>query len=103
MGTQVEHPGQHLSINNLPVRATLSCTALKLHEGSLRDLMSWPSWILVELIRAMPKGQKKRPSSHQVLATCLYVWIPHQDKEQRKNTQSKFGRLGERHRQGCIF
>lgn len=73
------------------------------HEGSLSDLMSGPSWILAELIGAVPKGQKKRPSSHHVLATCLYVWIPHQDKEQRKSTQSKSGSLGERPCQGYIF
>lgn len=68
MGTQGEHPGQHIGVNNLPVLATLSCTALKPHEGSLRDLMSGPSWILAELIGAVPKGQKKRPSS---LFVCM--------------------------------
>ena len=68
MGTQGEHPGQRISINNLPVLATLSCTALKPHEGSLRDLMSGPSWFLAELIGAVPKGQKKMPSS---LFVCM--------------------------------
>lgn len=98
MGTQVGHLGQHLSINNLPVRATLSYTARKLHEGSLRDLMSGPSWILAELIGAVPKGQKK---GH--LLTKFWQPICMYTKSRGRTLRVSFGGWGRDPGRGVFF